>query len=91
MNDRDITISSDFKEIYSSILEGDKYVIAFIKYENNQWTKPEIMPFCGKYSDVEAMFSPDGKRLYFASNRPLKEGDKPKDFDIWYVERTENG
>mgnify|MGYP006197826911 CR=1 FL=1 len=30
----------------------------------------------------------DGKKLYFASDRPLKDGEtKKKDFDIWYVER----
>ena len=34
------------------------------------------------------MLSPDGLRLYFVSNRPLKENEKnKKDFDIWYVER----
>lgn len=32
------------------------------------------------------MFSPDGKRIYFASNRPTTEQPNKKDLDIWYVE-----
>ena len=32
---------------------------------------------------------PDGKRLYFTSNRPLTDtGKEAKDFDIWYIEKT---
>lgn len=44
--------------------------------------------------DVDPFVSHDGKRLYFSSKRPLKgdeKGDEPKDFDIWYVERTGDG
>lgn len=91
MNDRDITISPDFKEIYFSVLEGDRYVIVCTEFINNHWTKPHVLPFCGTYSDIEAMLSPDGKRLYFASNRPLKDEGSVKDFDIWYVERIDDG
>lgn len=35
------------------------------------WTKPYIAPFCSKYVDGESSFSPDGKKIYFMSNRPL--------------------
>jgi len=38
------------------------------------------------------MQTPDGKKLYFISRRPLDNTeDKPKDFDIWMVEKTATG
>jgi hypothetical protein len=43
--------------------------------------------FSGDYRDLEPFLSPDGLRLYFASNRPVEDGGPAKDFDIWYVER----
>ena len=54
---------------------------------NGEWTKPEVAIFCGKYNDMEPAFSPDGTKLYFASSRPIS-GDANKDYDIWYVTKT---
>ncbi|HEY2796879.1 MAG TPA: hypothetical protein VGK26_03235 [Thermoanaerobaculia bacterium] len=59
---------------------------------NGAWTTPEIAPFSGRYSDIDPMISPDGKKLFFASTRPLEgTGADPKDFDLWVVERTGRG
>jgi len=91
MNDRDITISPDFLEIFFTVAEGPHYTIASVKKENGSWSNPEIAGFSGKYNDVEPMFSPDGNRLYFCSNRPLSDTGKVKDWDIWYVEKSSNG
>ena len=39
--------------------------------------------------DLEPFITYDGLRLYFASNRPLSKKDlEPKDFDIWYTDRS---
>jgi Tol biopolymer transport system component len=60
--------------------------------ENGKWTGPEVAPFSGHYSDIEPFYSPDGKRIYFSSNRPLEGTGEPRpDFDIWYVEKTGDG
>ncbi len=48
---------------------------------------PGVAPFSGEYSDQAPVFSPDGERLYFASDRPGGFGKR----DIWYVQRTESG
>jgi Tol biopolymer transport system component len=50
-----------------------------------------MAPFSGQYSDLEPAFSPDGTRLFFASNRPLDAQGVPKDYDIWFVEMTDTG
>ena len=90
-NVRDIAISSDEDEIYFSVqsFQDEISIITHIKKINNRWSDPEIASFSGKYFDIEPFLSPDGLKLYFVSNRPMDEtGDKPKDFDIWYVQRV---
>lgn len=87
---RDFTISSSGNEAYFTIQSPSREIaiIAYIKKTDNTWSEPEIVEFSGDYNDLEAIFSPDEKRLYFASNRPVNDSsEKPKDYDIWYVER----
>jgi len=89
-NVRDIAISPDGDEIYFSAqsYQDEVSIITRIKKTNNTWSEPEIASFSGKYYDIEPFLSSDGLKLYFVSNRPLEEmEDKPKDFDIWYIQR----
>ncbi|NMO22570.1 hypothetical protein HPC49_51880 [Pyxidicoccus fallax] len=61
-------------------------------FRNGRWTKPEVASFSGRWRDIDPALSPDGKKLFFASNRPVKEGEPVrKDFDVWMVEREGNG
>ncbi|MBI5370738.1 MAG: PD40 domain-containing protein [Sphingobacteriales bacterium] len=63
------------------------YTIFLSKKLNNKWSRPEIAPFSGQYSDADPFFSPDGKKLYFISYRPADGSDKPNNnSDIWFVE-----
>ena len=65
--------------------------IVVSRLENGAWTTPEIAPFSGRYNDIDATISPDGKRLFFASTRPT-EGTAPRqDFDLWVMDRTASG
>lgn len=90
---RDFAISPDGKEIYFSV-ESVKKNISFIvvsKKKKRGWSQPETVSFSGKFRDIEPAFSPDGNKLYFASNRPIDNtSDTPKDYDIWMVTRTSN-
>lgn len=53
------------------------------------WGDLEVAPFSGIWSDAYPAFSPDGRRLYFASDRPgMGRSDERRDFDLWWVERT---
>jgi hypothetical protein len=61
--------------------------IVVSRLRDGAWTKPEIAPFSGRYSDIDPTFSPDGKQLFFASTRPTEGTEPRKDFDLWVVER----
>ena len=93
-NVRDFTMSPDGQDIYFTVddLKSRIALISFMKKTKDGWTRPESVSFTGKYRDLEAAFSPDGKRLYFVSNRPIhKDSVNPKDYDIWYVDKTLKG
>jgi len=93
LSERDFALSPDESELFYTIqppLPGYFQTIVYMKKDaKGNWSKPELAAFAGTFSDLEPAFSADGKRLYFSSNRPTT-GDKPKDFDIWYVEK-QNG
>lgn len=57
---------------------------------NGKWSKPVLAPFSGYFFDRGSSFSPDGKKIFFGSNRPGKNGFDG-DSDIWYSEKDENG
>ncbi len=92
------SFSPDGKEIYWSYAFTDrntrsrKQVICFSKFVNEQWTKPEIVPFSGNYYDGGPFITPDGKAMFFYSDRPVIQGLKPKsDHDLWYVIKEGSG
>lgn len=55
------------------------------------WGEPAIAAFSGRWGDRAPRFSPDGRQLYFTSNRPSDGGTRPGQFHIWVVERTGEG
>ncbi|MFN8296569.1 MAG: hypothetical protein U0T69_10260 [Chitinophagales bacterium] len=86
---RDFALSPNKDEIFFTV-ESNKNTIASIiqlKKINGQW-QMDVAPFSGNYYDLEATFAPDGKTLYFVSNRPLQKDSAIKDFDIWRTEKA---
>jgi len=60
------------------------YEIKYMKSTNNNRSAPETAFFSGTYSDVDITFSPDGKRVFFASERSNNNTT-----DIYYLQRNE--
>lgn len=92
-NERDLAISPQGDELFYTFLSVDNTIrcIIWVKLDSNsEVISKEIAPFSGFYKDIEPAFSPDGNRLYFASNRPTSEMDNKLDFNIWYVEKKNN-
>ena len=86
-NTRDFTLYKSEAYFSAQSTLGDISVIIRIEKIKNQWSNPTIATFSGKHHDLEPFISPDGLRLFFASNRPASKTDKTKDYDIWYVTR----
>jgi hypothetical protein len=81
----------DMKTVYFvKASPGAKRVMWIVvsRFRDGKWTTPEVAPFSGVYSDLDPAISPDGRTLFFASNRPIEGTAPKKDFDIWTVEKT---
>ena len=69
-----------------------RQVIVFIKFQAGRWNQPQIPDFSGRYDDWDMNYSPDGKKLYFTSNRPFTGTGNPLDnSNLWVVEKTDIG
>jgi|GEM_PF-5214267 len=90
-----IAFSPDGTEVYWGAVRKGKsmrFTILSRRMENGCWTSPQEAPFLGSYWGLCPVFSPDGKRLYFHSDRPqslVKKTDAGT--TIWYVEKTKEG
>lgn len=89
-NVRDFSMSKNKSEIYFTIESYCKTYsfIACIKRTGKKWGKPKAVSFSGEFKDLEPFLSPDGLKLFFASNRNATSTDVKKDIDIWYVQRN---
>jgi hypothetical protein len=67
----------------------DRYVIMFSRQVNGTWTRPEVAPFSGQYTDVDMNFSLDGQHLFFCSKRPVPQDPSPE-YNIWVTHRLQN-
>jgi Tol biopolymer transport system component len=85
-----ISFSPNNKELFFSYnktapdYKGPAYEIKYMKRVKNVWNGPDTY-FSGKYADADITFSPDGKRVFFASDRPHP---KSADMDIYYLEKS---
>ncbi|REH56567.1 WD40 repeat protein [Tenacibaculum gallaicum] len=89
-NVRDFSMSKNQDEFYFTVESYAKEYsfIAYSKKVNGKWQKPETVSFSGQYKDLEPFLSPDGLKLFFASNRKNNTSNEvKKDMDIWYVSR----
>lgn len=90
INIRDFTIDKHSSEAYFTVQSPGQEIaqIVVTRRIDKQWTTPELLPFCDEFMYMEPFLTQDGKRLFFASDRPTDANTKQrKDFDIWYVER----
>lgn len=85
----------DGKEAYWSVMDFGKsrsYAILESKLVNGRWTPPQLAPFSevGQMDD-SPFISPDGKKLFFISRRPLDPGGRSGKANIWVMDRTGTG
>lgn len=68
---------------------AEEYRIFTSRLVRGTWTTPVRLDLGGEYSNTYPTVSPDGRRLVFASSRPVP--GYPANFYLWQVERGERG
>ena len=61
--------------------------------EGGGWSRPQLLPFAGRFKDYEASLSPDGQWMLFNSWRPLPDGREITNGknNLWLTRRTPEG
>jgi hypothetical protein len=71
---RDSTMTPDGREFYFRVGLGGFSASAIVvtRLVDGRWTAPEIVPFSrdSRWRDLEPFISPDGRELFFTSDRP---------------------
>lgn len=85
------TFSPDGTTVFTHLYSGaeKKHTIHVSHFRDGHWTPSEVAPFSGVYDEMEPAFSHDGRRLIFASHRPVT--GMPEVMRLWYVEQTDTG
>lgn len=98
-----VTLTRDGNTLYfmrSDVAEADDTIMVSHRADG-RWSPPRVAAFSGQWHDSEPTLSPDGRRLYFVSNRPPRPGAAAvsatmngRSFagtNLWYVERQAHG
>jgi Tol biopolymer transport system component len=92
-------------DVFASTFTPDGRTVVFTKFSpprmalmtstlhDGVWSTPVVLPFSGRYRDLDPSFTPDGKRLYFSSWRPKDDAtlDTTNASDTWYVDKGGDG
>lgn len=87
-----IAFTPDREEIYWSVSDThfprtrEQVTILRARRQGESWGAPEVVPFSGVHADIDPFVTPDGRRLFFSSMRPL-DGEAREDMNLWMVER----
>jgi Tol biopolymer transport system component len=87
------SFTPDGKTVYFS-QGGIYWTILSSTLTDGKWAQPIVAPFSGRWNDTDPFVSPDGKRMFFVSNRPLEgtpQMTANKDIHIWYVDLLPDG
>ncbi|MGB5378357.1 TolB family protein [Muriicola sp.] len=89
--ERDMAIAPNGKEFIYTLGTYDQRKRGLVVTEQKEsvWSEAALLPFSGRYQDIEPFYSPDGNTLFFASNRPIYGDASRSDYNIWYVNRSQ--
>lgn len=84
-----LTISPNKKTVYfvktDSFYVSTPKTIYISRKKWGRWSPPEPVKFSDGISDTSPFLTPDGKRLFFTSRRPV-DGQAATSSNIWYVD-----
>lgn len=79
--------SNDRTEFYYGVFLNGRAETRVMRFENGKWSQPAKLLAHDVYSYNDPFLTPDNKKLFFISDRPLSGTGPKKDYDIWYIER----
>src|SRR6186713_2339391 len=79
--------SKDRSEFYYGVEINGKAETRMVKFENGKWSSPIVILTHNVYNYNDPFLTPDEKKLFFISDRPLSGQGPKKDYDIWFIER----
>ncbi|MFC1726689.1 hypothetical protein ACFL4T_13790, partial [candidate division KSB1 bacterium] len=89
-----ITVSPDLKEVYfiRKSLDVADNRIWYSRVENGKLSNSQIVPFTYDCIEGYPCITPNGKRLYYVSRRPVPGQDTTSVWgNIWFVDRKKDG
>jgi hypothetical protein len=81
--------SNDNSTFYYGVEINRKAETHVMKFENGNWSQPVKILFHEVYNYNDPFLTPDNKKLFFISDRPLTDIGPKKDYDIWYIEQQD--
>ena len=82
----------NLEEAYFTRVTRGRSLIMVTYLKSGEWTEPVAVSFSSDFQDAGPFITPDGKRLYFWSNRPLTPTTPLMRYhQIWTVEREGDG
>ena len=84
--------SPDGTEFYftRNVAELNEKVIMVTRLRDGVWTAPAVVPFVENQLSFEPLITPDNKRLYFMSGKPIP-GQPGPPMNVLFVEREGDG
>jgi hypothetical protein len=80
--------SPDGKEYYFFRLENGVGMMMVCRLTGDRWSVPQRASFDAGHMDREPHITPDGRRLFFCSNRPYPgSGEGRRMTQVWFMER----
>lgn len=80
------------KELYftGSLRKIQTEAIMVSKKEKGVWSQPKRLEIFGDTKEFDSFITHDGKKLFYCSNRKVRETDTIQNADIWMMERKGN-
>ena len=87
-NEFSTALTPDGRTVYWTVSAPNVVVFPFVILSATRtargWSGPRVAPFSGTgFSDADPAVSPDGRRVFFMSRRPVSGTAQRPDFDIW--------
>lgn len=90
-NEFNSAFSPDGTQLFFTVVKEENEFIWMMEFADGKWGERRMAPFSGRHRDVDPFITPDGKRLYFSSNRSSAGIGKNEDCDFWYVDKNDDG